>query len=264
MTLKTNFFYLLRIVVLPVFLFAGCGLRTGERSVSANTEGFSIGCLNGINKKAELYMSGKLNAHQINQTANCINTALRIFKNRVRGQKQGEFAPDELRKFIQDLFLQDRAISDGLLLQLVRLKQVIIGGTANRLTESDIERFIVFVNVLKKEAVFFQPYIKTLNSQERQPTKQSEKWAGAVSQKFKESISRISGFLKEFSMPYLISDITALVQELNLFFEKQPKNMPYLEEKMKLTGALKQFIVGGSDSVVKPEEWEDFLLGYSF
>ena len=160
------------------------------------------------------------------------------------------------------MFLQDRIITDNLLVQLVRLKQVIIGGPANKLTVSDIERFIVFVNVLKKEAVFFQPYIKMLNTRNYRQTDHNEDLTNAIEWKFKKSISRISGFLKEFSMPYLISDITALVRELNLFFDNH--SVPYLNEKMKLTGALKQFIVGGSDSVVKPEEWEDFLLGYSF
>ena len=134
-----------------------CGLRIGEKASSTRSvEGFSVGCLNKMGEKVDLYLEGRLTVGQINQLFTCAKNALTLFKERIHGDTKGEFTPDELRKFIQDLLLQDKVINDTLLAQLIRLKQVIIGGPEDKLTVSDIERFIIFLDVLKKEAVFFQ------------------------------------------------------------------------------------------------------------
>ncbi len=258
----------LKILFLAMALSAlGCSLRVGEDTSSMNITSFSSGCLNGMNKKIELYLKGRLADEQINQVFNCARTALVLFKDRVRGHKKGEFTPQELRKFIQDLFLQDQVINNTLLSQLVRLKQIIIGGAGDKLTISDIERFITFVDVLKKEVVFFQPYIRALNMSDRQEMESdnNEKLLDKIEieEDLKESVSRISVFIKRFSNPYRFEDMKILVRELGFFFNPQ-YDVSLLKEKIQLIGILKQFMVGGSAEVIEPQEWESFLMGSSY
>lgn len=256
----------LKSLLLIVALSAlGCSLRIGEDTSSMNITSFSSGCLNGINKKIELYMEGSLDVEQINQVFNCAKTALVLFKDRVRGHKKGEFTPQELRKFIQDLFLQDQVISNILLTQLVHLKKVIIGGSGDKLTISDIERFITFLDVLKKEVVFFQPYIRALNMSNKQEMEQDDNLLNKIKieEDLKKSISRVSIFIKRFSNPYRLEDMKALVRELSLFFNPQ-HDMVLLDERIQLIGVLKQFMVGGSTEVIEPQEWESFLIGSSY
>ena len=176
---------------------SGCGLRIGEESSFLNTEGVSVGCLNGINEKVDIYLKGHLTAHQINQISNCIKAAFTTFKNRVRGAKKGEFAPGELRKFIQDLFLQDRVMNDTLLFQLMKLKQVIIGGPVDKLTIEDIDRFIIFVDILNKEAIFFQPYIQALNASNYEKVLfDTSRLDTTIEQQFASSLNRVFRFYK--------------------------------------------------------------------
>ena len=250
-----------------VFTLFGCSLQIGEEISSINIT-FSAGCLNGINKKIDLYLKGRLTPVEIEQVSHCAKTALTLFKDRVRGSKKGEFTPRELRKFIQDLFLQDQVISSALLTQMVRLKTVVIGGSEDKLTLSDIERFIIFIDVLKKEAVFFQPYIQALNVSDKKKAEQKgerrkeEKFFNKIEEDLKQSISRLSIFIKQFSNPYHLEDMKALVQELGVFFNR-PYDPALLDKKIKLVGALKKFIVGGSEQVIQPNEWEGFLIGAS-
>ena len=241
----------------------GCGLRVGEKTAFQNTEGFAVGCLNGISEKALLYIKGKLTTEEINQVSNCAKTALVLFKSRVRGSIKGEFTPDELRKFIQDLFLQDQIITDNLLAELIKLKQVIIGGPDNKLTVSDIERFITFVDVLQKEAVFFQPYIQALNIPAGEQTSQDRIRLNTIGQDLEKSINRVSIFLNHFSNPYPLKDLKALVRELDFFLDYK-NNITRLDAKIDLVGALNKFMTNGSDSVIYPREWEQLLLGYSY
>ena len=240
-----------------------CGLRIGEKTSFQDVEGFSVGCLNGLDEKVNLYLKGRLTVTQINQVSNCIITALVIFKDRVRGNKTGEFTPDELRKFIHDFLLQDKIINDTFLTQLIRLKRVIIGGPEDKLTILDIERFIIFVNVLKEEVIFFQPYVHVLNVPERKKEVGDEKYLNKIEQDLKQSINRVSVFLKNFSNPYSLTDMKTLIREIDFFLDYR-YDVSDLDQKTALFGSLKQFIVGGSDSVIQPEEWEDFLVGYSY
>ncbi len=251
----------LGLLLLLACIGLGCNLRIGEKVSSNNIEGFSVGCLNGINKKVELYKKGQLTSEQINQVSNCLKTALILFKERVRGRKKGEFTPNELRKFIQDLFLQDKTINDALLRQMIRLKTVIIGGPEDKLTETDITRFITFIEVLTKEAVFFQPYIQAFNAPYDKRQLSDKIRLNTIEKDLKKSIGRISIFLNNFSNPYFITDIKALLREINVFFNYRYN---HLDQKFAFFSAFKQFIVGGSDTVIQPSEWEDVLLGYVY
>ncbi len=262
---KYTFYWWVQAVSLFLVILAGlsCGLRIGEKVSSVqNVEGFSVGCLNKMSEKVDLYLDGRLTVDQVNQLFNCAKTALVIFKDRVRGDTKGEFTPDELRKFIQDVILQDKIINDTLLTQIMRLKTVVIGGPEDRLTVSDIERFIIFLDVLKEEAVFFQPYIYVLNVPEEERKKGVEKSLNTIEQDVQQSIGRVSVFLKNFSNPYQLEDMKTLIREVSFFIDHH-NDVSDLDQQMALFGTLKKMIVGGEDSVVQPNEWEDLLIGYS-
>ena len=246
--------------VVFIFLLSllACGLNTGEQIPAPRIEGFSVGCLNGIDNKVTLYLKGQLDERQITLVSNCLQTALQVFKNQVHGQKRGEFTPYELRKFIQDLFLQDNIIRDPLLNQLARLKHVIIGGGENTLTKKDIEKFIVFVEILKKSAVFFQPYLKALHVLNQKDSKKDLNLLKTIDQDLKKSISRVSIFFKSFANPYPLKDMEALFRELD-FFPDHHYNISLLKEKTSLIGALKSFIFGRSEPHIAPEEWDGFF-----
>ncbi len=255
----------LRDIFLIVFFLSisACGLNTGEKIPSPRIEGFSVGCLNGIGDKVSLYLKGQLDERQITLASNCIQTALNIFKDQVHGQKRGEWTPYELRKFIQDLFLQDNVIRDPLLNQLARLKTVIIGGEENTLTKEDIEKFILFVEILKKEAIFFQPYFKALHVLNQKDLKKDPGLLKTIDRDLKKSINRVSIFFKSFAKPYPLKDMEALFKELD-FFPDHHYNISLPKEKINLMGALKSFVFGRSDPHIAPEEWDGFFTASAY
>ena len=246
----------------------GCGLRVMENSPQKDIKSFSQGCLNGLKQKLELYIKGELTVKgesavegesKLNEIAQCVKTALLLFKERVHGKKKGEFTPSELRKFLQGLFLQDKVISDALLSELMRLKTIIIGGPEDRLTEVDIEKFIIFVEVLIKEAIFFQPYVQALNNPADWKKISDKDSLREIEEDLQESIVRISIFTQHFSNPYFFSDIKTLTKELILFFDYH-ESVIQLDKKIRLISVLKQFFVGGSEAIIQPDEWGDILL----
>ncbi len=256
--LKTVFLFLLLLSNIR------CGLHIGEPSDVQSIGGFSIGCLNNVGKKIESYLSGKAEVNQIHQLSNCIKTALNVFKEQVQGNKVDEFTPNELRKFIQELFLQDRTISDPLLAQMIRLKKVIIGGSEDKLTKADIDRFIIFIDILGKELVLLQPYIQVFYDPEKSFLQLSKTGQlDELQNDLKKSISRISDFAKRFSHPYAFADIEILVRELDMIANGQI-DIQDLDKKMEVIKSLKDISVNGSVEEITPEEWGDLLLSYFY
>ena len=194
---KTSFIFV-NIIFVITMVSTSCGLQVMEEAIQKNVTSFSHGCLNGLKERVNLYIKGELTTQQINEVAQCVKTALLLFKDRVHGKKKGEFTPDELRKFIHGLFLQDKTMSDVLLSELMRLKTIIIGGPEDKLTESDIEKFIIFVEVLIKEAIFFQPYIQALSNPTDLEKFRNNNSFNRMEKDLKESISRISVFTEGF------------------------------------------------------------------
>ena len=269
---KTKWLIFVMMAFTLVIHLTGCGLRVMESSPQKDIKSFSQGCLNGLKQKLDLYIKGKLTVKgesaaegesKLNEIAQCVKTALLLFKERVHGKKKGEFTPNELRKFLQGLFLQDKVITDSLLSELMRLKAIIIGGPEDRLTELDIEKFIVFVEVLIKEAIFFQPYVQALNNPADWKKISDKDSLREIEGDLQESISRISIFTQHFSNPYFFSDIKTLAKELILFFDYH-ESVIHLDKTIRLISVLKQLFVGGSEAIVQPDEWGDVLLASAY
>lgn len=248
-------------------LVTGCGLRIMESSPQKDITNFSQGCLNGLKQKLDLYIKGgqkrEVIVAQLNEVSQCVKTALLLFKERVHGKKKGEFTPSELRKFLQGLFLQDKVITDTLLSELMRLKAIIIGGPEDKLTQQDIEKFIIFVEVVIKEAIFFQPYVQALSNPADWEKISDQGSLREIERDLQESISRISIFTEHFSNPYFFADIKTLVKEIILFFDYH-ESVVHLDKVIRLISVLKQFLVGGSEAVIQPDEWGDILLASTY
>ena len=251
-------------LLLPaVLLSAGCSLKVGESvSFKSTSEpgNISLGCLNKIDNAVNDYLAGRFVNKRLNKMFVCVKKSLNIFKTRVYGQNKGEFTPQELRKFIHDFIMQNRTISDKLLHQLSVLKTMIVGGRADKLTTADIDRFIVFLKVLKDEAVFLQPHIAALYHKDN--TAYLSKKTTKMTDDFMQSINRLSVFLNRFAKPYSFADMRTLIRELDLMMNNQI-NISYLDDKIKTAQLLKQFIVNGADGAIQPKEWRPFLLGVS-
>ncbi len=243
------------------FMLTACSLRIGEKAFTRNTAYFSLGCLNNMEQKITSYIQGSLNQQEIDQISNCAIQALTIFKDRVRGSKTSSFTPEELRTFIQNLFLQDKTINDNLLSQIMHLKSVIIGGPKHILTKDDIDRFIYFLNILKEEIMFFQPYVQALLSYKNFNYIVTQNNFKTMDQQIKNSVVRLSKFFKLFAHPYYFTDIQNLMYELDLIVDGKAEQKSWIQ-KIRLLSAFKYFMVNGSKSAIGPEEWENLLPGY--
>ena len=254
----------INILFLLCFLsFSGCGLYIGDTPEEKNIQGFSLGCLNKIDEQIFSYIEGGAENNHILQLSNCIKRALQMFKDQVYGQNTNEFTPEELRKFIQDLFLQDRVINDSLLQQIMNLKRVIIGGPKDKLTKEDIDNFITFVSVLTKEMVFLQPYIQALHGTSKDIfIFKTQKDLNIMENNFKKSISRLSQFANNFSNPYNMEDIEILIRELDFIFNNE-NDIQNLPGKMKIFKNIKNLLVNKSEDFISPDEWGWIFIGVS-
>ncbi len=244
-------------------LQTSCHLQIGETHLTSHTlteDSLSSGCLNSLDPAITKYLKGRTVSRLFNNMFECIKKSLESFKENARGNKKGEFTPNELRKFIHDFIMQNQVINDSLLHQLATLKTMIIGGTPHKLTIEDIDRLVVFLNVIKDEMLFLQPHIQALYNRNNTAYLINNNYK--ITSDFMKSVDHISVFLNQFAHSYSFSDMYTLIHELDLVIDNQV-SLPNLQEQIQTGRMIKQFIVNGSFDVIQPHEWRRFLLGIS-
>jgi small-conductance mechanosensitive channel len=121
--------------------------------------GDTTACLNGAGKTLGNYFTGGASDSEVSGLFDCASSALELFETRTRGEQPNQYSPDELRNFMQTYFLQGLTISDELLQQLKYLKQALVGGSADSLTDQDLDRLRSILDTLKTQSIAFKPYL---------------------------------------------------------------------------------------------------------
>ncbi|MEZ4871194.1 MAG: hypothetical protein R2827_02900 [Bdellovibrionales bacterium] len=91
-----------------------------------------------------------------------LSVGLKQFKNFTRGIDKKGRQPEELRSFLQRNFLEGNTISDSLLQEAMIIKQVMVGGDLDLITDQDLDRGIELLQIVQKHAVLLRPYINIL------------------------------------------------------------------------------------------------------
>src|SRR5438105_3043761 len=107
--------YLLPLIIAADLVLAGCGLggdKTAPAPVVISTGKYS--CLAQAAVKADEFVHDRMNAVQVNQYIDCMQSTLQVFIDRFHGhEKRESFSANEVRIFLQDNFLPDgQLISD--------------------------------------------------------------------------------------------------------------------------------------------------------
>ena len=253
-----NFFKVYFLIFL-IILKTGCAITIGEKPREMDMI-FPEGCLNELDKKVRSYFSGTLTKGEIKKTSSCIKDALRLFQQRVQGRNEGEFTPQELRRFFTELFIKDLIITDSFLDQLMFLKVASIGGTRYKLNNKDIDQLIKLIDTVEEYSVYLQPYINFLFQDHENgqgfPLNDEDEIKG-----LEKSISSMFSVFREFQKSYSFHNMSSLIKELGYAF-RYPFGAKEVETNIELFAKTKQFLVGGNKQHIAPEEWEPLSKGY--
>jgi hypothetical protein len=241
-----------------VLACTGCSVPTDDNVPPHRVRQLALSdlkCMEPSFKTIKHYFKGSATAEATGAAWDCFDGALEEFTSETRGSKADSYTAEELRTFFQIYYLNGRTISDGFLVDLMRLKQLLAGGDPLILKKSELNTVRTSLKLLKVESLRLLPYLPyfkmtvSIESVQANPAPLNDALAALG-----VSSRQVSQIFRESSIVYTTSDIESLLHNAGQFLgkwelpEKAISYLPTFE-------VAKAFVVGGSGDKISPTEF---------
>lgn len=259
-----NFFLLLSFLSL-----SGCSLplyeKPPEQVPIVIDLGDSTACLSGVLPVVEKFFSGDTKAAQITAAWDCLGTSILTFEKSVQGRFEDRFTDRELAHFIEQYFLEDGVrISDSLLIEIFRIKQLFVGGEVHSLTRQEMKNLTAVIQELKQITLNINPYMKVFafnwEPESRVARERNIFFFEEANLALQQSAKDLASVISRNGMPYELSNIISLLGEMEAFSSEEWEWIPTVETTMPLVKKLKRTLAGGDENIISPLEWNRFAL----
>ncbi len=130
------------LIGLSLALVLGCAGENEKFSSipEVTLDGGKLQCLANAESVLTRFVQGNLPNSELAAFWNCLDTAVVKFVRYVRGKEAENYTPKELADFLDRFFLDNRGLDDDqdLIRELMEVKKLIIGGTAENITYHDL------------------------------------------------------------------------------------------------------------------------------
>lgn len=244
-------------------LLSGCLLGTNDSPSSPGPLKLTVPqeeCLKQAIPVIQNYFSGAAQADDVNSAWGCVSGALMKFTTSTRGANPDYYTSRELRTFLETFYLGDIKVSDQLLVEAMRVKQLILGGTDDRLTRTELAQAQSSVHVMQTECLRMLPYIKYISqtvpvSEALQDPAKVE----AALKAFESSIVTLGTLFGRGVDGYSTDDLQSLLTELKPIFKDwsaPEKAISYLPT----FNVIKTLVLNPPGNRIAPSEWRSLIM----
>ncbi len=185
----------------------------------------------------------------------CLRVNLKKFERTTKGEVEGLYSANEVKIFFNDYFLKETPVSDGLMEQLMKIKVMILGGTTEDLTRSEINRLLEFIADFENETSKLKGSMRLLLFKGENVTReQIDEAQGKLNQIFTNLLKKT----KLLSSFYELRDLKALVHEIQPFLNKTDAFESYLQW-FSFIEAVKELFMGEKVRFISLGDWESAL-----
>ncbi len=103
-------------------------------------------CLDEIPDALLKFVKGEGQEAEIRQGANCLNNVLHDFGSKTKGSKTDAYTGDDLKSFLNFLYFKEDPIESETILEFLKLKQYLVGGSNQEITQIELDNIVQFVN----------------------------------------------------------------------------------------------------------------------
>ncbi|HMN69940.1 MAG TPA: hypothetical protein PKC28_15460, partial [Bdellovibrionales bacterium] len=223
-----------------------------------------------IPEHVDKYINDELEDAQINDFTGCLQKAFRTFAEMTRGREESIYAPGEIRRFLHEYFIKDRRISDGLMDQLMIVKQLFVGGGRQHITRAELYLAVEVLEDLRKESLRLKPHMKYLNP--RLARKQDPRTLGhnlrLANEAVGAAIQTFTARLRDDRPAYPFQDLEALFTEIRGFVGWETHFVDSIPVKawVSLMRIFRELTLAPPESereVIRPKDWTPLLQNAS-
>lgn len=264
------FFNQLRVTALvlsavSVVVFSGCDrlLRSSQSESEKKNAGIvelspqGLECLKEAPKIIQSYFNDQASEEQIHQVSACLGESLSTFVKFTQGKEANTYTDQELRHFFNRYLLKENQISPEFMIELMKIKTVIVGGAKATMTRAELDRIQSFIKILSAQLIqtrglwkvyLFKAPTGTVNGKDLAIA--LEKGRGFIRQVI--GASRLAGSL------YELSDLKSFISELSGFLGQSPE-LAEVTKWIPLVESLKVLFMGKHSPLNTEREWLDSL-----
>ncbi len=247
---------------------AGCSLPTNENPPDQQGFDFKPGektqCLADVLPTLKGFVDGDASSAQVEQVWDCFRVALNLFSNYIRGRDDNRYSSRELANFFERYFLKNVKISDRLLVEIMRIKQIFVGGENESLTRDELNKLMSFSQDMKVISLRLLPYMKVYSKNwtvSKFRTLQTDvHYFEDANQAIQDSAKDLAALIAKNDKSYVLADFTVLLEEVSHVYGQDWPFVAQLKKVMPLVQTLKRTLSGGDETSVAPNEWRRFAL----
>lgn len=245
-----------------------CTPKIGEQPPDpTNIELGATKCLSKASTDLKSFFDASVTDQDLATAWRCIETAFVQFDKYVVGRDQDRYTSQEMVTFLERNFFEDDSsnstIHKELQLELMKLKQVFIGGSVDYVTRDELKKSQTFLREISDMTVAINPYMKIimlkwkpdLNNGRDDDLAKFEK-SNLAAQVFAKKLSAI---MKSHASNYKISDALKLVEEFEVFFKDDWAWIDDLQKLLPAVKKLKKALAGGNEELISNLEWPPVL-----
>jgi hypothetical protein len=236
---------------------ASCALYEGP-APARNKDIPELGCMKDFGARFVDYFEGRATEDDVNRLANCSVRALQAFQKVARGKNNDRFTSQEIRNFLQQYFLEDIVLSDGLLRELMRVKQAFLGGEIEDFTPEDLvfaEKLIITFRDVFVRLHSSMPI--SLDRLKREDASYVDRVVSAVA----DASAILGRQITQVDASYKFEDLARLFDEVARAFPRRARVIEPVRERLNMAGCLKEILISPyrSREDVTSTEWKMIL-----
>ncbi len=218
-------------------------------------KGEAAGCLKGSGELISRYFRGEAAAEEIGGMFTCADNSIQLFLDRTRTVKPDEYAPGELRNFLEKFFIGEDKVSDSLMREAMDFKRSVLGGRSDALTRKELLALRTLIAAFRDQLVSLQPFMPI--TVERLG-KADPRVINDVVQALARSGREVGLVIQSTAAQYSVARFEGLLREFERIFPGE--GLAFVLKQMPLLKALKPFLLGTGTVEFNPEEWQPLLV----
>ena len=216
-------------------------------------------CLSRAPELAERYFNGDLSAVEVDNFWRCSARAAQLFSTYFHGKDDQHYTPGELRTFLEVYFLGNFKLSNQLLIQIMKLKQMFLGGSEKYLTQPELKASQGLFENLRQAFQLMRPYMKLLKLAQGDvmPAPVPGAEVEAAIQQMQEAAKIIGGLLVQSPVVYKTADFSVFLEELSQLETNGTRWAgPYrLLRYIPLIRAFRTSLTSAKEDEIQPSDW---------
>lgn len=257
------------LLVLGVLVLASCTPKVGEEPPKTEVYEFQgTACLSETSDTVREFIFGRASDGAVSAGWDCVGSAFDSFQRYVRGQSRDVYTPAELATFFEDNFFtpSDKgSISVGLQTELMKFKQMFVGGNREVVTRAEIQKTISLIADFKRISLRLNPHMQIFLRQWipefrlTAPDRDLPRFETA-NQEMQLAARELGILIQSNNSSYELDDFTAFFTELSAFYGENWSWIASVRKYMPVVKKIKKAFTGGNENSILPSEWPTMLL----